>query len=273
MAMVGSGVGACGGVFSATTASSCHLAGGTVYPILLQYLFVNVGFAWGVRISATICLVLCASATAMVSSRIRPRKTTTETSWVDLRALRDPPFALLVVGSCFVSLGMYVIPYLRRSDRTAPSKPSQFLFLMTRCRHRPLHSLLLRRILRRRSGHPSKHGVLRPRGTQRGQRARADRTIALRRHVRTFRPARSLCVPRGAVHPPSVVHGALARATPRVCIAVRAVFRRVQRAHRALHRPDLGHQGDRSTNRPVVQHHLISVSLQSSPPIVTSYMI
>ncbi|KAI0742553.1 MFS general substrate transporter [Daedaleopsis nitida] len=90
--------------------------GGTVYPILLQYLFVRIGFSWGVRISAIICLVLCVTATATVSSRITPRKDSTHAPWVDLRALRDPPFALLVVGSCFMSLGLftpfcYVVSY------------------------------------------------------------------------------------------------------------------------------------------------------------------
>ncbi|EIW56757.1 MFS general substrate transporter [Trametes versicolor FP-101664 SS1] len=81
--------------------------GGTVYPVLLQYLFAHVGFARGLQISAVICLVLCATATATVTSRIAPGKVETEKPWFNLRALKDARFSLLVIGSCFVSLGLF----------------------------------------------------------------------------------------------------------------------------------------------------------------------
>ncbi|KAH9916394.1 MFS general substrate transporter [Epithele typhae] len=70
--------------------------GGTVYPILLQYLFINVGFTWGTRISAAVCFVLCVVATATVTSRISPAaesKPTERRPWLDLHALRDPRFS------------------------------------------------------------------------------------------------------------------------------------------------------------------------------------
>lgn len=77
-----------------------------MHPILLQYLFVNVGFAWGVRISGFVTLVLCITATATVTSRTRrARKESADEPSSNMHALRDPPFALLVVGSCFMSLG------------------------------------------------------------------------------------------------------------------------------------------------------------------------
>ncbi|KAI1790846.1 MFS general substrate transporter [Ganoderma leucocontextum] len=83
--------------------------GGTVYPILLEYLFVNVGFAWGVRVSAIICFVFCTTATITVTSGIPPEKASAKGAapWLDLRALKDPKFALLVIGSCFMAFGLF----------------------------------------------------------------------------------------------------------------------------------------------------------------------
>ncbi|KAH9856245.1 MFS general substrate transporter [Lenzites betulinus] len=81
--------------------------GGTVYPILLQYLFAHVGFAVGLQISAVLCLVLCAMATATVTSRVAPGKIDTDRPWFNFSALKDSRFSLLVVGSCFVSLGLF----------------------------------------------------------------------------------------------------------------------------------------------------------------------
>ncbi|KAI0632767.1 MFS general substrate transporter [Trametes polyzona] len=81
--------------------------GGTVYPILLQCLFVRVGFSVGLQVSAAICLVLCAMATATVTSRIAPGKVDTDRPWFNLSALQDSRFSLLVIGSCFVSLGLF----------------------------------------------------------------------------------------------------------------------------------------------------------------------
>ncbi|KAI0641057.1 MFS general substrate transporter [Trametes meyenii] len=81
--------------------------GGAIYPILLQYLFVRIGFAWGLRVSAAICFVLCTTAAATVTSRIAPGKVDTTGPWINLSALKDSRFSLLVVGSCFVSLGLF----------------------------------------------------------------------------------------------------------------------------------------------------------------------
>ena len=84
-----------------------------MYPILLQYLFVNVGFAWGVRVSAIICFVFCTTATLTVTSGVAPAQAPAKgssLSWLDLRALKDPKFALLVAGSCFMALGTYIAP-------------------------------------------------------------------------------------------------------------------------------------------------------------------
>ncbi|OSD03768.1 MFS general substrate transporter [Trametes coccinea BRFM310] len=81
--------------------------GGTVYPVLLQFLFSRIGFSYGLHVSALLCFVLCTTATLTVTSRIAPGKVQTSAPWLDLHSLRDPRFLLLVIGSCFVSFGLF----------------------------------------------------------------------------------------------------------------------------------------------------------------------
>ncbi|KAM5538781.1 hypothetical protein V8D89_007503 [Ganoderma adspersum] len=106
--------------------------GGTVYPILLEYLFVNVGFTWGVRVSAIICFVFCTTATITVTSGIPPEKASANRAapWFDLRALKDPKFSLLVLGSCFMAFGLftpfcYLVSYA--SDQGVPSRTAFYV--------------------------------------------------------------------------------------------------------------------------------------------------
>ncbi|OBZ74448.1 putative transporter MCH4 [Grifola frondosa] len=82
--------------------------GGTVYPILLQKLFIHIGFAWGVRVSGFICLALCAVATGTVTSRLSPKRCPTQSPWLDVKTFKDTQFVLLVIGSCFISLGLFI---------------------------------------------------------------------------------------------------------------------------------------------------------------------
>ncbi|KAG6889893.1 hypothetical protein C0995_013869 [Termitomyces sp. Mi166 len=56
--------------------------GGVVYPIMLQRLFVSVGFGWGVRISGLVSAVCCIIATLC--------------------------YILLTIGSCLVALGLFI---------------------------------------------------------------------------------------------------------------------------------------------------------------------
>ncbi|KAI8992841.1 MFS general substrate transporter [Trametes punicea] len=90
--------------------------GGTVYPILLQHMFVRIGFTWALWVSALVSFVLCTTATLTVTSRIAPGKIQAAGRWLDLRPLNDARFLLLVIGSCFVSFGLftpfcYVVSY------------------------------------------------------------------------------------------------------------------------------------------------------------------
>ncbi|THG97867.1 hypothetical protein EW026_g4221 [Hermanssonia centrifuga] len=80
--------------------------GGVVYPIMLQRLFTQCGFGWGVRISGFISLVLCASASWMVTSRLAPRPSSDP--WFPTKTFRDVNFMLLVFGSIFISLGLFI---------------------------------------------------------------------------------------------------------------------------------------------------------------------
>ncbi|EKM49893.1 uncharacterized protein PHACADRAFT_265647 [Phanerochaete carnosa HHB-10118-sp] len=80
--------------------------GGVVYPTILQRLFIICGYGWGVRIAGFICLLLCAIACCTVSSRLERNKTSSP--WFDTKHLRDTRFVLLVIGSMFVSLGLFI---------------------------------------------------------------------------------------------------------------------------------------------------------------------
>ncbi|KAH9849494.1 MFS general substrate transporter [Lenzites betulinus] len=80
--------------------------GGVVYPIMYQQLFIKVGFAWTVRISGFISLVLCGVAVATVTSRLAKRQQ--DTPWFDPRVFRDAPFRLVVAGSILISFGLFI---------------------------------------------------------------------------------------------------------------------------------------------------------------------
>ncbi|CAL1713796.1 unnamed protein product [Somion occarium] len=82
--------------------------GGVIYPIMFRRLFVTCGFAWGVRISGFIGLALCIAATFMISSRLANSRPKASEPWLDLKHLKDITFMLLVIGSVFVSLGLFV---------------------------------------------------------------------------------------------------------------------------------------------------------------------
>lgn len=76
-----------------------------MYPIMLQHLFVRIGFAWTVRISGFLGLALCLAAIGLVSSRLPPKSRLD--SWFEVKTLKDTPFILVVIGSFFISLGTH----------------------------------------------------------------------------------------------------------------------------------------------------------------------
>ncbi|OCH92818.1 MFS general substrate transporter [Obba rivulosa] len=80
--------------------------GGVVYPIMLDRLFVKVGFGWAVRISGFIALAFCAVACATVTSRLPAR--TRSAPNLETKIIKDTPFLLVVIGSIFISLGLFI---------------------------------------------------------------------------------------------------------------------------------------------------------------------
>ncbi|KAH9948289.1 MFS general substrate transporter [Amylocystis lapponica] len=80
--------------------------GGVVYPIMLRRLFSEVGFSWAVRISGFICLALCIVAVGTVSSN--PSATRHSRPCIKVSVFKDVPFMLVILGSCFISLGLFI---------------------------------------------------------------------------------------------------------------------------------------------------------------------
>ncbi|OCH87180.1 MFS general substrate transporter [Obba rivulosa] len=82
--------------------------GGTIYPIALQYLLKRLGFAWAVRISGIACVGLCAVALATVTSRFSPGVARKPSPWFDREMMKDNRFIFMVIGSCFIALGLFI---------------------------------------------------------------------------------------------------------------------------------------------------------------------
>ncbi|KAI6166694.1 major facilitator superfamily domain-containing protein [Pisolithus thermaeus] len=89
--------------------------GGVVYPIMLRFLFRKIGFAWGVRVSALLSAVSGAISVCTITARRTAQKR--PFSLQDCQVINDKRFLLLVTGSFFVCLGIF-IPYFYISDYT-----------------------------------------------------------------------------------------------------------------------------------------------------------
>ena len=84
----------------------CDILGGVVYPIMLQHLFHQVGFGWGVRISGIISGSGCIVATLLTVNLSGQRK---QVPCFDVKNISDIRFLLLAAGSCLVALGTLII--------------------------------------------------------------------------------------------------------------------------------------------------------------------
>ncbi|RDX44156.1 MFS general substrate transporter [Lentinus brumalis] len=89
--------------------------GGVTWPIMYQQLFGRLGFAWTVRITAFVTLVLCLFAILAVSSNLS--SPAQSAPWLDTKMFRDVSFMLVVVGSILICLGLF-IPFFYIVDYT-----------------------------------------------------------------------------------------------------------------------------------------------------------
>ncbi|KAI8986291.1 MFS general substrate transporter [Trametes punicea] len=80
--------------------------GGVVYPIIYQQLFNRVGFAWTVRISGFVSLALCGVAVGTITTRLS--KPQGDAPWFNKDIIRDAPFRLVILGSIFISFGLFI---------------------------------------------------------------------------------------------------------------------------------------------------------------------
>ena len=87
--------------------------GGIVFPLALQKLFPEVGFAWTIRILALIFLVTLTLACILIRSRLPKKPFVKENVLPDFRIFKEPKFALATAGVFFVEWGLFVpISYL-----------------------------------------------------------------------------------------------------------------------------------------------------------------
>lgn len=85
--------------------------GGVVFPLMLQSLFVKVGFAWATRILGFVLIALLVIANIFVRARLPPRPGGSVLP--DFRIFRDPAFTLTTVGVFFEEWGLFIpISYL-----------------------------------------------------------------------------------------------------------------------------------------------------------------
>lgn len=81
--------------------------GGVIFPILVQQLIPQIGFPWTMRVAAFLILFMLVLANLTVRSRLPPSPKPLRLAEF-LLPLREPPFTLLVLGSFFIFLGLFL---------------------------------------------------------------------------------------------------------------------------------------------------------------------
>ena len=74
--------------------------GGIIFPLTLQRLFPQVGFAWATRVMGFIILACCCVSVSLVRSRLPPKPG--QSVMPDLRIFRQVPFLLVTIGVYFM---------------------------------------------------------------------------------------------------------------------------------------------------------------------------
>ncbi|MCJ1311067.1 hypothetical protein MMC25_004737 [Agyrium rufum] len=80
--------------------------GGVIFPLMLQKLFINIGFAWATRIMGFIMLFLVILANLLIRSRLPPKPH--GSVWPDFSIFGNRIFALTTASVFFIEWGLFI---------------------------------------------------------------------------------------------------------------------------------------------------------------------
>ncbi|KAK8136392.1 major facilitator superfamily domain-containing protein [Apiospora sp. TS-2023a] len=87
-----------------TIASAGTGTGAIVFPATVQFLIPKIGFAWAVRCSGFVAVVICVIGCILLKPRLAPRK---GAAIVDVSAFKEIPYVLFAVGTWFFYWALY----------------------------------------------------------------------------------------------------------------------------------------------------------------------
>lgn len=87
-------------------ASTGGSIGGIVFPLMLQRLFISIGWAWAIRILGFICLALCIAANFLIRSRLPPAENAK--IHPDYRVFKNKAFAYTTVAVFLLELALFI---------------------------------------------------------------------------------------------------------------------------------------------------------------------
>jgi MFS family permease len=91
--------------------------GGLAFSLIILFLAPRIGFGWAIRIIGFISAGLCLIACFLLKGRLPPNKA--KGAKIDIKALRDPPYAAVTVAVTLVEFSVF-IPYTFLVDQTWP---------------------------------------------------------------------------------------------------------------------------------------------------------
>lgn len=89
-------------------ASSGGAVGGIFFPLVLDKLFVNVGFSWATRIAGLICVATFTLAVVLLQPRFPPKPLTLSTVRPDLTIFRYGALTCTALGVFFLEWGLFI---------------------------------------------------------------------------------------------------------------------------------------------------------------------
>lgn len=92
--------------FASGIASTGGGVGGVIFPLMLQALFVRVGWGWAIRALGFLCLGLLIISNLLLKKRLPPPKNIS--AHPDFRILKDKAFLFLTVGVFLLEFGLFI---------------------------------------------------------------------------------------------------------------------------------------------------------------------